>query len=227
MEDLCPGQQRSLQVPKGVTPPTKVTLAESQYHSTVCTGHLLRAGCRASNRVPSPHGYCDALQAAGATPVGAFLQRKGQGRLSSGWRKGTGELGVWAAPTVGRGLWRPIEKFPWETCGRRKDGGGKGRSLLSSGFVLSSLQGSRCPVRALPSPWSAPQRHCSLSATLSSLEPILVHLGTEGLDICWGWGPPEGPEGGPTGCLLGHSGERGGEGTEPCPVSGVKPLPCT
>lgn len=122
MGDLCPGQQRSLRIPKGVTPPTKVTLAESHHRSTVCTGHLLRAGCRASNRVPSPHGCRDALQAAGATPVGALLQRKGQGRLSSGWRKGTGELGVWAAPTVGRGLWRPIEKFPWETCRRRKEG---------------------------------------------------------------------------------------------------------
>lgn len=174
----------------------------------------------------------------------AFLERKGQGQLSSGGRKNTGfergSKGLQESPTPGCGLRGPTETL-WQELVGGQEGRmeGKGRSLLSSG---SQLPGSPHYRVQMPSSSAAP-----------SLEPFWVlcaglvraHLGVFGErragHLLWGrpWlcclRGPAGPRGSPdvpqAACWgwagVGGWGGQGGRlgGPESCQASEVNPFP--
>lgn len=90
---LCPGEQRGPQIPRGISehnPSTKGTLVHPHNHSTVYSEHLLCTGHQS-------HRRCNTLRAMRALHVGIpggqqrqgqMPERKGQGQLSSGRRRG-------------------------------------------------------------------------------------------------------------------------------------------
>lgn len=116
---------------------------------------------------------------------------KGPRTAQLGWEEGQR---LWS--------WGPTETLWQETRGGRKEGWrGRGGAYCHRGLGSQGLlpTRSRCPVQALPPPESP-----SGCSALGLLEPILVHLEKEGLDICWGGdhdsaalGGQLGPEGHP------------------------------
>lgn len=163
----------------------------------------------------------------------AFLERKGQGQLSSGGRKNTGfergSKGLQESPTPGCGLWGPTET-PWQELVGGQEGRmeGKGRSLLSSG---SQLPGSPPYRTQMPSSSAAPSREpfrvlCAglVRAHLAvSAERRAGHLlwGRPWLHCLRGPAGPRGSPGVPQAACWGW--EAGG--AESCQVSGVNPFP--
>lgn len=166
----------------------------------------------------------------------AFLERKGQGQLSSGGRK---NMGLSGAPRGSRRappravVSGDLQRLPGRSSwGGRKEGWrGRGGAYCHRGLSSRGLlpTGPRCPVPALPPPESP--SGCSV---LALLEPILLYLRKEGLDICCGGGHGStalggrlGPEGHRVCHKLLAGGGRGWEagGAESYQVSGVNPFP--